>query len=43
MLIKILRKNGKNIFFLTNYFNKFARKILCNMKILVVYTSKSYK
>jgi len=31
--IKIFRKNSRNFFFLTNLFNKFARKISCNMKI----------
>jgi len=32
LLIKILRKNGKNKPFLANFLNKFARKISCNMK-----------
>jgi len=31
--IKILRKNDKKNSFLVNYFNKFAKKIVCNMKI----------
>jgi len=31
--IKILRKNGRKKSFLTNFFNKFARKVPCNMGI----------
>jgi len=31
--IKILRKNGKTNYFLANFFNNFARKISCNMRI----------
>jgi len=31
--IKILRKNSRKKPFLANYFNKFARKFSCNMKI----------
>jgi len=33
MSIKILRKNDRKKSFLINYFNKFARKILRNMRI----------
>jgi len=31
--IKILRKNGRKKYFLANNFNKFARKISCNIRI----------
>jgi len=31
--IKILKKNDRKKYFLANVFNKFARKILCNIKI----------
>ena len=31
--IKILRKNGRKKFFLVNFFNKFTRKISCNIRI----------
>jgi len=34
--IKIFRKNGRKKSFLTIFFNKFARKILCNIKFLLV-------
>jgi len=31
--MKILRKNSRKKSFLANFFNEFARKILCNMKL----------
>jgi len=31
--IKILRKNNRKKYFLVNFFNKFARKFLYNMRI----------
>jgi len=38
--LKFLEKNDIKKFFLANFFNKFARKISCNMKI---YSSESRK
>jgi len=33
LLIKIFRKKGRKKIFCVNVFNKFARKIACNMRI----------
>ena len=38
--IKILRKNSRKKSFLANFFNKFAKKISCNMRIFSSATIK---
>jgi len=35
--IKILRKNGRKKYFLANFFNKFTRKISCNIRFFSIY------
>ena len=40
--IKILRKNDRKKYFLANYFNKFTRKISCNMRIFSNETQTKY-